>query len=54
MLIAITVILFIIGTIIITLTDFKLLGAITSTVGILTMLLYNLGYELYRWLWKRK
>ncbi len=54
MLIAITLILFALGTLLITLTDYKLLGAITTTLGVATILFYNLGYELYKWLLNRK
>lgn len=53
MLIAITIILFLIGSILIKFTDYNLSGAIIATLGILTILWYNGIYELIQWI-KRK
>lgn len=53
MLIAITLILFVLGTLVIILTDYKATGAVIATLGILTILIYNLGYEAIR-KWKKK
>ena len=53
MLIAITILLFIIGSLLIMYTDYQVIGALIATIGIMTIFLYNLSYALYQWI-KRK
>jgi hypothetical protein len=56
MLIIITVVLFIAGTLILVFTDYQFTGAIICLIGLTTILRYNLHYALVKWIqdkWKK-